>query len=357
MTKKILIASLLGLSLASAARADSVWIASGGGNPIQSDNVKVLKVEKGQLVFRSTSGNETSKPLDNVVRIKIDDEPNFNAAEEAFMASKWDAAADGYAKAVRASDKSWVKDRAGVRLIETAAKSGRFDAAVTGYVALVQKDPELAAKFRPVIPEGKPAALDAAAVEVAKAADGRIPDDQKQTLLNFLLELHRARKDGRSAGAVAEQLIKLNAGNANNPDAVRGLAELKLSLAKLALDDKQYQKALNEIESNRAMFVDPVQQAEALYCIAEATYGLKGASADTTVLKDLGLAYMRVVAMGKDLPGSPRVGESLVRTGEIFEKLKEPKTAAQIYQQVATQFGDQPIGATAKQHAERLKGG
>jgi hypothetical protein len=111
---------------------------------------------------------------------------------------------------------------------------------------------------------------------------------------------------------------------------------------------------LNEIEQNRAIFNEPAQQAAALYIIAEAKSGLAGDSTDEKALKDLALAYMRVVAFGKDQPNNPNVARSLARTAAILEKLKQPEQARDLYQQVATAYPNSPVANDAKAAAQRL---
>src|SRR5439155_26875049 len=84
------------LAFPASVRADTLYIGSGGGIPYA--NVKVLRIADGQIVYTLASGNETRKPVDQVVRMQIDDEPALNAAEQAFVAEKWDDAVDAYNK-------------------------------------------------------------------------------------------------------------------------------------------------------------------------------------------------------------------------------------------------------------------
>src|SRR5689334_3750522 len=79
----------LALGHSSPARADTLFISSGGGNPVQYANVKVLRIAGGQIVYTLASGTENRKPLEQVVRMQIDDEPALNAAEQAFFTEKW----------------------------------------------------------------------------------------------------------------------------------------------------------------------------------------------------------------------------------------------------------------------------
>src|SRR6478672_2540975 len=52
------------------ARADSLWVSSGGtGKPLQDDNVQITRVEGGALFFRAPNGNETKRDFKQVVRM------------------------------------------------------------------------------------------------------------------------------------------------------------------------------------------------------------------------------------------------------------------------------------------------
>lgn len=346
----------LALSAATAAWADTLVISSSGqGKGIPNNNVKILGIEGDQIKFRTANGNDTSRPLSQVTQITLDDEPAFNEAEVAYLAGDFAKAAEGYQKTVRATSKEWLKDRSAQRLVESAGKTGRFDAAVTGFVALVARSPELAVASKPIIPPGKSTFLDSAVKEVEGALnDSKLKDDQKVILLSFELELHRARQDNKAAGETAERLLKLSAGDASNPAAAAALADLKINLAHLALDEKNYAKALAEIEQNRAIFTEPSQQVEALYCLAQAKEGQAGGKGDEKTLKDLALAYMRVVALGKEQSGAPRVAESLVRTAALLEQLKNPAQARDLYQSVATAYPNSSVAADAKAAVDRL---
>src|SRR5437870_2090738 len=121
------------LVLPAALRADTLWVSSGGG-AIQIKDAKVTKIESGSIFFSTPSGS-ASREISKVQRMQIDNEPAFNAADEAAAAGKWEAAVDGYLKTISATNKSWLRDFATIKLLEAAEKAGRFDAAATAYVA------------------------------------------------------------------------------------------------------------------------------------------------------------------------------------------------------------------------------
>ncbi len=335
------------------AHADELWVGSGGSGAINVKGAKITRVAGGQIFF-TAGGKETSRELGKVQRILVDGEAALNAAEEAYAAGNWSAAVDGYQRTVRATTKPWLKDWATARLIDAANKSGRFDAAVASYVATLLKDPAAAAALKPAMPAERSTYLDTAVTEVNNALGTKgVTDAQRQALFQFLMDLHRARKDKAAEEKAAEQLDEILAKDPNNPAAGQAIARRKLMNAAKALEAKDYRKALAEVEAVRDQLTDAAQQADALFYLAEAKYGLTDTK-QPDALKDAALAYMRVVAHFKNEPGAPHVAESLVKVAQIHEQLGEPQTAANLYEQVASQFKDDPAAQVARQSLQRL---
>ncbi len=346
----------------SVARADSLWVSSvkpgagdaGGAkiNALEISKVTISRIDETTAAFSNASGRDASRPAEQVVRIAIDDEPALTAAEEAFVAGKWDVATENYLKTITGTKRDWLKGWSARRLLTSAEKANRFDAAAAGYVAAVLAKP---AKFpaKPALPDGKSAYLATAVNEVNTALqNAKLTPDQRQTLLSFLLDLHRARNDQKGLAEVTQQMVKAGAVAANDPSASGAIARMKLDLAFVAVEGKQFKKAADEINGSRNIFISPQDQADALFVLAQAQEGLAGD--DPTALQDAALAFMRVVAHCKDAPGKPRVADSLMKTASILERTKNNKAALELYQQVAAQFPDDPAAAKAQENAQRL---
>lgn len=343
---------------AGGARADALWLDNTSGAPLFA-NARITKVEKGTIYF-VINGNETSRELAKIGRISVDDEPALTAAETAYAAQKWDDAVDGYERVVRATAKPWARDWATTRLIDAAAKSGRFDSAVTGYLALVQKDPTAAAMAKPALPPGKSTYLDTAVQQVDKAlsAGQRLSDEQKTQLLTFLIELHAARGDAAAGNAAAERLDEILARDPNNPAAARAAVRRKLQSAERSLATGKPDEAISAVEMARDLFVEPADQAEAMFLVAEARNAKAQApGADRLALQDAALAYMRVAANFKDAPGRPRVAAALAKAAELCARLNEKEAAIRLYDEVARDFPDDPAAGPAAQAAARLRSG
>lgn len=330
------------------ARADSFFVSN-----LETKNV-IIKDYKGDNLVYEVNARISERPAGRIGRIIVNNEATLNAAEEAFSTDKWDKAVDDYQRVIRTASKPWIKDWAAMRLVEAANKSGRFDAAAAAYTLMLLKNPAGSAASKPAMPDSKSTFLTLAVADVNTALnDPKLTTDQKRALLGFLIELQQARKDSAGEDAAYDQLIKLPGTDVNDPNAKRVVARRKLTVALRLLEAKNYRQAIAEIDASRAAFIEPSQQAEALYILAESRYGLAGT--DATALKDAGLAYMRVVAAAKNEPGRPRVVESMLKTAAIMEQIGQPQAASQLYQQIVSQYPDDPGVSQAKQNLDRLK--
>jgi TolA-binding protein len=343
------------LSVPLSLRADTVYISSTGtGSGVPSPNAKIKNVADGQLTYTAFSGNDVSKPLDQVVRIEVDNEPALNAAEQAFVDQKWNAAVDGYIKVARATNKPWLKDWATVRLLTAAQKSNRFDAASTAYIGMLLRDPAAAAKYKPQFPDASSSYLDGAITEATNAlGTNDITDRQKLGLLNYLSDLYTAKKDSAGQDRIQQQIDEILAKDPSNPAAGQAIARRALTNAQRALDSKDYARAVSEIDTAKTRFIDLSQQADALFILAEAKYAQAAAKRDANDLRDAALAYMRVVANFKDAPNHPHVVESLLKTATIEEQLGDPAAAQLLYQQIVQQYPEDPAAAVAKQKTQK----
>jgi tetratricopeptide (TPR) repeat protein len=316
-------------------------------------------VEKGSIYFLF-NGNETSREVAKIGRIAVDDEPALTAAEEAFSRQQWDEAADGFEKAARSSAKPWVRDWAAARLAEAAGKSGRFDAAVAAYVALVQKDPEAAAKAQPALPPGRSTYLDTGAQLIEKTlSTSRLTDRQQAQLLAFLTEIQVARGDSAAANAALRRLEDVLARDPSNPAAARAQVRRTLQSAGQALAAGKFDQAIATLQTAGDTITEPTDQAEALFLIAEARLAQAGAARppQPAQLQDAALAYMRVVAHFRDAPGRPRVAASLLKTASICSQLGDREAALRLYDEVIRDFSDdKPAAQSAAAAASALRG-
>ncbi|CAN5485138.1 hypothetical protein BH10PLA1_BH10PLA1_21730 [soil metagenome] len=340
-------------SLASHGLADTVETKG-----LPQPNVKVKAVKGDNLVWVSQGGNDVEKPLSTIVRIEVTGEATFNDAEKAYVAEKWADAQAGYTAALRGASKDWMRDRISLRLVDLAGKTGRFDVAAAGYVSLISRNPTLAASVKPVIPADKdPKQLAGAVAEIEKGlGDAKLPAEQRGALLQFELEIQNALGDKGAASAVVEQIIKSGVIKADDPATQKQYGDLKVAMAQMALDSKDYAKAQSQIEEVRSILNDPQQQADALSIIAEAKYqaALAAKTTDKTAWQDIAIASMRVYAL---FPDRPAAADALARTAACYEQMKDNDKAIAVYQQVVRQYAAAPVAKTAKDAIARIQAG
>jgi tetratricopeptide (TPR) repeat protein len=291
-----------------------------------------------------------------VARLYVEDEPDWNAAEAATGLGQWDVATDAYEKVLRTTQKTWLKTRAAIRLLEVAAKAQRYDSVINAYVSLVHTDSGQALAHRPVLPEVDSAYVDGGLATVQGAlAEAGLNADQKEALLSVELDLYRVKKDDAHAQEVLGKMNELVSAPSDEPGAARRFAEAKLTGARMALDRKDYDGAIAAITAARGAILEPGQQEEALYLLARAMDGRAGNSPEG--LKDAGLAYMRVVAHFEDVAGNRHVADALAGCAGVLERLKETKIAADLYEQAAIQYDTRPEAQGAREKARRLRAG
>lgn len=340
------------LAATTIARADSVWISS-AGQPLELKNVTVTGIADGKLQFTS-SGRASSRDVQQVARLALDSEPTLTAAETAYAAGQFDAATDAYRKTMETSAKPCVKLYAAEKLVMAAQAAKRFDAAAQAYIAVAIADPTVASVYKPTMPAGKSTFITTAIADVNNAlADPKLTAPQKQALQSFLLDLQRAGGDQQAATQTLGAMLQ--SGASADPNAAAALAKMKLDAAAAALAAKDFAKAKTEIESNRHVFVEAKDQAQALFDLAEAQAGIAQQKAnDANAWKDAALAYMRVVAHFPDGATSALAAQSLLKTAQIEQKLNDREAARLLYQQIATQYPSDPSAAAAKDAIAQL---
>ena len=330
------------------AGADTILKGAPGSNPLPQDNVKVTGIANGELAYTTATGSSRTAALTDVQKITADGQPAFNGAEDAYAAHDPATAMGGYQSALDGSAPDWLRARSAQRLAEIARGQHRYDAQVSAYAALVGIDPALATAARPAAPLPNNPRLDAAQTALSRAL-ATTATAKRSPLLAVQLDIARAKGDRAGVTSTLQQLVA--AGGATPADQ----AMLKLAAADVALDAKQYAQAEADVQQNRGLFTDPAQQVEALWVLAQARDGQATGTPDAT--KDAAIAYMRVVTFGSQLPDRPHVPESLLRAAQLEEKLADPKGAATLYQQLATDraYAGTTAATEARAAFDRLK--
>jgi TolA-binding protein len=344
-------------------RADTVAIRRPGAAdsiaPTVYTDVKITDIADGRIVFTTAYGNNVEKALAAVVALTIDDEPQFNEAEQDYAANHLDRAIDEFNQTIQNTDKPWLKAYCQPLLTNAANKGGRFDLAVQGYIYLVLNQPAVAMGLRPTVPPADSPYLDTAAKSLSDASNAAgISPQQQVAFLSLLLDVDRMRKDTSAIDDVASQLTKIAsaAGGSTANLASVALADAKITEAGTAVAQKDFDQAASIITSNGNLFVDPRRQADALYILARAREGQAESKDDPGAWQDAAIAYMRVTADFKDSPATPHVANSLLKTARILEThLNAPAKAMRIYQSVQAQFPQTLAADEAARQIARLQ--
>ncbi len=385
-------------AMAATARGDTIWVtgASGGGNAMEMGGVQIEKIQDGRLMYATAGGGGNAKDVRQIARVAADNEPALNAAEEALAKNLPDVATDQYRKALASSTKEWVKVWAAQRLTQAAPRANRFDAAASGYIFLLVREPGRAADFKPALPTAQSTFLTSAINEATNAlATPSLAPAAKEALQAFIAELQAARAAAAPAGAPAAQAATgaqavqpsaaqptavapgagagagAGAGQAPQAGSVAAaasadaavaanqkLAREKLAAVSAALERKDFPGAITEIKASSKIFTEGRDQAQALYFIAEAQTGIARAKNDAAAWQDAALAYMRVVAHFQEFESArPFVARSMLKAAQIQEtaQIKDPAAARTLYEQLIAQFPADPAAAEAKAALERLK--
>lgn len=324
-------------------------------NNITYNDVRISAVRDGEVFFTITaSGSEVHKPLASVSKIALTDEPTFTTAEIAYAAKQWDQATQAYEKTLRTTQKPWLKEWVSRRLLESANQAGQFDAAIKAYIALAEKSPESARTIKLLMPKPDSAYLRDAIKLVNTAIDRNKSTATQDTLFALLIELHKTRNDLKAANETLARQMALKAADPSTPEGARAAATLKLNALRLALQGKEYDKVIQLVEKDPAAFSEPADQAEALFCLAEAKAGKLGNSNNPAAWKDVALAYMQIVASAP--ASAPQIPAALMKVAAIHEShLGEKDTALRLYEQIATDYKTDPLAPAARQAAQRLK--
>jgi tetratricopeptide (TPR) repeat protein len=348
MTKLRTIALAAALLLPTPLLADSLII-----NNISYPDVRITGVRGDEIYFTFT-GREIHKPLSEINKVQLNDEPALNTAEEAYANRDWDKASDGYERTLRTTQKAWLRDWVSLRLLESANNAGRFDAAIKGYVALVEKNPATARAIKLNMPKPDSTYLNDAIKLINDSVAKSKTDAARELLLNTLIEIYNAKGDLKGANDTLTRRMQLVPPDPSTPEGARAIALLKLRGIQLALSSKQYDRVLQLIKQDGHTFIDPADQAEALWCLAEAQAGKAANSKDAETWKDVALAYVRVAAHAPQ--SSPLAASALLKTATIHEQhLGEPQTALTIYQQIAADFKNTDAARTAEKEIQRFK--
>lgn len=342
------------LVISSAARADSIYLFNPDGSPRLDaywNNVTILRMKDGALLFRTASGTESSIGFDKIARLTVGADPVLTEADDAYLLSNFEKAVDGYLKSIRTND-AWKLKYITPRLATAAAKTKRFDASMTAYIGYAQLDPAAALQHKPALPAKGSKLLDEAAKQLDTALRTAGDNATKQALLSLLVDVQMTRADQAGAEAAASQLTALT-GDQADPRIAAMLVGVKLDQAAAEITAGRFEKVAPLIDSVRGRLVEPRDQSKALFLLAQASRGAAGS--DRKKLLDAAIAFMRVAAHFEAVEGKPLVGEALLEAAKTSGALGDTETTTRLCEQIEADFPATPIAAQAATLREQVR--
>lgn len=342
---------------ASTALADDVYLRSGKeAKELGLKNVTFRSVKNGDLYY-TINTIESHRPIGEISRLELSGDTQFNAADKAFSdavvtkdeaaaKAKYSDAVTGYTATLNSTNKPWLKDYISQRMQIAAPRSGRFDAALVGWKAMVEKDPAAALKAKPSV-EGidpKSQYLANAAKDLLASANAAAKPEVRKAYLELLGDVQTAMGDTEGAIKTAEMRVSLG----GTPEEIN---ELAMKQAQNDFANKHYDQAEARLDKLNMSLLPDATRAEATYMLAECHAAKLQPTSSQDQWKDLAIEYMKVVA---GFPQSPQAGPALLKVAQIHETLKDPETALKIYQQVAREHANTPAGTTAQERVQQL---
>jgi tetratricopeptide (TPR) repeat protein len=361
LTTRHLAAAVIAACVAApVALADTVVVKSGGAKEgLTYKNATVTNVKDGEIYFTASSGTQTHKRVADIISLEITNETSFNTAERAFKdavdaeakgeataKAKYGEAAAGYQAAVKSS-KAWLRDFASSRLQIAAPKSGRFDLAVDAWIAMVLRDPAGAQKATPELDavDAKSQYLTEGLKKLTTAKNGTSKVDEKRAYLTMIAAIQRHQGDNDGELRTVGELVQISGSPQEK-------SEYEALIARNEFGKKNYDAALAAIAKIDPALLSDNTRADLLFIGSEIKASKLGSAGNAEAWKDLGLEYMRVVALH---PTNQNAGNALLKVAEIFEThLKEPETALKVYRQVAREHPSTPAATAAQKAIDRL---
>jgi tetratricopeptide (TPR) repeat protein len=359
-------------------RADDVWVGQAGRSPLKYNDVSIRGEQAGELFFRSRAGNVISKPMEQIVRIRVDGEAQLDRAEQAFEKHDLRAAIPAYERASRETRQNWLKSYVTARLVACYDAEGRLADAVKAWIETLRTWPTYGAMIRPgkLQTKGSPLHGQALALIEAAPAAGPLSPEAVRSLKQLhaaILQIEQGRPSttSRTAGSeTAEQpeasgpagekeLAAAGAGPAGKVDVAVALGK-----AKNLAERREYDEALDEIqraikdlpERRKKAYLPELLVLKAECLLARGDAFAKADKAEQARQEYLygGLAAMQVVAF---FPEGASLVEALYLVGQCHERIGRTEQAVSLYRECrdyAIGRGRPEWGRRAAQSLERL---
>ncbi|MCC6682080.1 MAG: hypothetical protein IT445_14355 [Phycisphaeraceae bacterium] len=321
-------------------------------------DVQILALAGGNLTYRTPTGGEVKKALGEIEAVRLADYPTYQQAIEELEAGR---AAQAIALLQQAAGKArtpWSGAFINQALWRAYAAAGRFDDFLNVYLALADEGSD--AHFLLDPPTQWVGRVDATQCSQAMARiEKSLPkaNDAVRPLLESLLagvrEAEQALKQAEPvkqevaapdhAATAAPATPTTSPGNAAATSAATAVVlpvKIADSPATSLLRAGDFQQAITQTQSD---IQEQGNLAVDLYLHGIALLYQAQASGDNEMLKDAGLAFMRVLVYfpQSDFAGRNLVGGSLLELAFIHEKLGRSEKANELYDRAAAELDPQ----------------
>lgn len=299
-------------------RADHIRLTSG----VDFKSVQVTGVSDGQVIFRSSTGQELRKPLAQIGYVSLDSMPSLANVERLMDRAEYRKAADGYERLAREATTTWQKRLIESRLLRAYDREGRFDKAVETYVGLVV---EMGAAVEDLGPTNFPSpgsrlyepAL--GAVERVAVANN-VSAESRAVLERFAAAVRAVQSGGGDSSAADDSAAPHSAADGSSA------ARPALAQARAALAAGRFDEVVRVSEAALAN-VPKEARPELLYLKGVAELKLAGSRAARL---SAGLTLMRVVAADES---SAFAAAALYQVGLLYETLGRPAKALELLEE------------------------
>ncbi len=364
------------IALTSIAVADDMHERSDSGSVVEYRGGTVVTVDDCAILFRQPGGNEMTTPLAKVDYLVIENEPEFNAAEDALKEGDIDEAMRMYRQAQNISSNEWMLELGEIRRIQATALSVDIDQAVDDWIELLE-DQNFSENSRLLLPQNVSTDDDANRAALAlltelrqrdgiAKADDVSPYAEEAELWLALTEQMSALADALGDTDLVAQLADEMIGTPDGTDPDGGDPTRLTSEAVdktldaterlLAYPDRQEEivetvtgvlTSCSRPQLVRAFML----RGEAFANRAAAALAAEDAANHKAMLKEAGLDYMYVVVFFKNYP---EASDALLKAAMINEELGNLVAARGAYERLVAEYKTSDAAADAQEAIDRL---
>jgi TolA-binding protein len=336
------------LAPAVVAVADQVTLIS--GLPYSGE---VKRYQDYTIFITLRTGRTASRTLSEIGSIKLDGQANFNKAERALAAKKYDDAIKAYDKAMQSAGRTWMKELIRDRRYTALAASGKVTRALKEWLDMVDRAGGLNARLnalRPTTygPEGS--AVNKRAIEILsdKAEELRKKGNEPylRQVLSIKMELQRANGDVEAAAETALAIQGIGQGGeppGNGSAATRPRPAMAdgsaLRAMRTLLEAGKIDRVAGQIGKDLNRY-DNQDLPEALTLLGRAQlaqYQAGGDRADRSLLINAGKNLVLVFAMW---PGTDQAPEALYHAAIVNRELDEQPAVTATLEKVIEEYPD-----------------